>query len=83
MTLGQDKGKENVNALWMHELLKQNETLMGMLELKKKPSEKVYIPPNLSQILPNKFDITFDRKCKPREAANWVSTLCGEEKLHR
>ncbi|KAF0756524.1 Uncharacterized protein FWK35_00008112, partial [Aphis craccivora] len=69
--------KEDGNTL-MQTLLKQNELLMRMLAIKEKPPEEVYAPPDLSKVLP-----TFDGKCKPHEAADWLSTLCGVASLHR
>jgi len=79
--LGQDDskkvGKEDQNALLVQTLIEQNEMLMSMLELKGKQPAEVYVPPDLSKTLP-----TFNGKCKPHEAADWLSTLCGVAELH-
>ena len=63
------------NALLLQTLLKQNEMLMGMLVLKSKQPEEVYVPPDLTK--------TFNGKCKPYEAVDQLGTLCGVVKLHR
>lgn len=75
---GKDVGKEHPNALLVQTLIKQNELLMNMLALKGKKLTEAYVPPDLSKAL-----TTFNGKCKPHKAANWLNTLCDVAELHR